>query len=394
MNQTKIEEAQRLLNIFVERRNQRAKGLQLTESDIARKIDFLKNNGVDVSQYITAQTQASIAEVKQIIEEKQTVKSADGDFNMLTSDIHANTDPQQYMRKISTPYTEIKDEFTLLDAHFEISDPLIFEGPKGCGKSLALASWASARGIPMMVIDCSEGIKEGHLVGRLIVKGNSTPLHLGIIPTAIEVCNKSENGLLLIFEELNALTNQMQKLLNSILDWRKGIFVEAVGKYYEVKVGKQLLIVGTMNPSSYSGVNELNADLLSRFTRIVWDYPSTTDEKRILKQTIKESGIPEDMVKCFLKLAQETRASEKRADNPLSHSISTRELDSIFRLYAAYKKRWDNPMPKLVDKIRGMYEDEHEWNTVKSRIESIFGSDVFNPQMKKMTEEQIEEASQ
>ena len=51
-------------------------------------------------------------------------------------------------------------------------------------------------------------------------------------------------------------------------------------------------------------------------------------------------------------------------------------------------------MPKLVDKIRGMYEDEHEWNTVKSRIESIFGSDVFNPQMKKMTEEQIEEASQ
>ena len=78
----------------------------------------------------------------------------------------------------------------------------------------------------------------------------------------------------------------------------------------------------------------------------------------------------------------------------MSHSISTRELDSIFRLYAAYKKRWDNPMPKLVDKIRGMYEDDHEWNTVKSRIESIFGSDVFNPQMKKMTEEQIEEASQ
>ena len=95
MNQTKIEEAQRLLNTFVERRNQRVKDLQFVENGIAKKIDFLKNNGVDVSQYITAQTQTSIAEVNEVIEEKQTVKSANGDFNTLTSDIHANTDPQQ-----------------------------------------------------------------------------------------------------------------------------------------------------------------------------------------------------------------------------------------------------------------------------------------------------------
>ena len=93
-----------------------------------------------------------------------------------------------------------------------------------------------------------------------------------------------------------------------------------------------------------------------------------------------------------MKLAQETRAAEKRESESISHSISTRELDSIFRLYDAYSKKWDNPVTKLINgKIKGMYHEEDEWNIVKSRIESIFGREVFNEAFAKMDEDEISE---
>ena len=149
-----------------------------------------------------------------------------------------------------------------------------------------------------------------------------------------------------------------------------------------------------MNPSSYGGVNEMNDDLLSRFTKRIWDYPTISDEKRILDKSIKQFNVPAEIVKQFLKLAQETRAAEKRQSEAISHSISTRELDSIFKLYAAYSTKWDNPVSILIEKVRGMYTDESEWNIVKSRVESIFGREVFNVAYKKQSEDEInEEAS-
>jgi len=306
-------------------------------------------------------------------------------------EIHGNTDPMSYIRKITTNYTEVKDEFLLFDAHFESTEPLLLEGPKGCGKSLAVAKWCSNTDKAFITFDCSEGVKEGHLIGRLIIQGKSTPFHLGLLPTIIEICNK-RGGAVIILEEINSLTAQMQKLLNPLLDWRKGVFVEAVGIHYEVTEGNKLLVMATMNPSSYGGVNELNDDLLSRFTVEKWDYPTMSDEKRILSKNIKQFGVPAEIVKQFMKLAQETRAAEKRESEAISHSISTRELDSIFRLYEAYSKKWDNPVTKLINgKIRGMYHEEEEWNIVKSRIESIFGREVFNEAFAKMDEDEIEE---
>jgi MoxR-like ATPase len=309
------------------------------------------------------------------------------------TEIHANTNPDEHIREIHSEYVEVGDEFKLFASHFEISEPLLLIGPKGCGKSLAIAKWASMNNIPTITYDCSEGTKEGHLIGRLIVRGQSTPFHLGLLPTILEMAKQSSIGVVLILEELNALTPQMQKLLNPILDWRKSIYVEGIGKHYELPQGKNLLIVGTMNPSSYTGVNELNSDLLSRFTRSYWEYPSSNDEKRILKATIDDSEIPDTVVRQFLKLAQETRIAEKRVEDNISHSISTRELDSIFRLYKVYGKYWDNPISKLIEKVRGMYDDEDEWKVVRSRIESIFGMSAFNSDFKKLSEEEIEDES-
>jgi len=297
-------------------------------------------------------------------------------------------DFDSHIQTVDQPYHEVGNEFDLFDSHLESGEAILLEGPKGCGKSLAIAKWCYVRRIPFITFDCSEETKEGHLMGRLVVRGQETPFHLGMIPRIIEVCNHFGSAVI-IFEELNALTNQMQKLLNPLLDWRKGAYVELTGEHYSLKKGKQLLVMATMNPSSYSGVNDLNDDLLSRFSVYKWEYPTMSQEREFLNTT----GVPTDVVRQFLKLGQETRAAELRGDT--THSISTRELDSCFNLFRAFKKRFDNPLTELINgKIRGMFKDDEEWNIIKSRIESIFGREVFNEALKKMGDDEIEEAAE
>jgi len=355
------------------------KRLEKRSEDIRK---LLEKRGVS-----TPATQISLPDVGTL----EDTEFEQGEAETTNHAIHGNTDPESYVRKVVADYTEVKDEFMLFEAHYDSTEPLLLEGPKGCGKSLAVAKWCSNTEKAFITFDCSEGVKEGHLIGRLIIQGKTTPFHLGLLPTIIEIVNK-RGGAVIIFEEINSLTAQMQKLLNPLLDWRKGVFVEAVGIHYEVKEGNKLLVMATMNPSSYGGVNELNDDLLSRFTVDLWDYPTMSDEKRILQHNIKKFGVPAEIVKQFMKLAQETRAAEKRESESISHSISTRELDSIFRLYQAYSKKWDNPVTKLINgKIKGMYHEEEEWNIVKSRVESIFGREVFNEAFAKMDEDEISE---
>lgn len=380
------------LKVLEERYDKRSADLKTTADDLNRKREFLIKKGMKINKSKISLPDDLVREGDVSIEAEPTLEEVKSEQH----DIVGNTDPSQHIRTVSSHYVEVSDEFTLFDAHFEANEPLLLEGPKGCGKSLAVAKWATMEGDgrsrkPLITFDCSEGTKEGHLIGRLVIRGKETPFHLGLLPTIIEVVNAAKDGAVIIFEEVNALTAQMQKLLNPLLDWRRGVFVETVGKHYEVEQGKHLMIIGTMNPSSYGGVNELNDDLLSRFTVRKWDYPTMSDEKRILAKSIKDFKVPPEVVKQFLKLAQETRAAEKRANEAISHSISTRELDSIFKLYAVYSTKWDNPVAKLIDKVKGMYNDDSEWNIVKSRIESIFGREVFNVAYTKQSDEDIEQ---
>ena len=68
----------------------------------------------------------------------------------------------------------------------------------------------------------------------------------------------------------------------------------------------------------------------------------------------------------------------------------------MLRIYPEYATWCDNPLTEIINEdIRGMYKEEEQWRLVKSRIESIFGSEVFNIALTKMTDEEIEsEASE
>ena len=245
------------------------------QQEISGKVDtVLSSNGADLTQKV--KTVEDNPEVSTQAKTKiQQPKNNVGGISILD-----DIDYDSYIRTVDATYHEVGHEFDTFDSHLESGEAILLEGPKGCGKSLAIAKWCSIRGIPFITFDCSEETKEGHLMGRLVVRGQETPFHFGMIPKIIKICNHFGNAVI-VFEELNALTNQMQKLLNPLLDWRGGTFVEIVGEHVQIESGKHLLVMATMNPSSYSGVNELNDDLLSRFTKYIWEYPTMTQEKQL-----------------------------------------------------------------------------------------------------------------
>ena len=132
-----------------------------------------------------------------------------------------------------------------------------------------------------------------------MIIGESVYFQLGVIPLAIEIANKVGHCVL-VFEEINSLTPYMQKILNGLLDWRHGVYVPELKRHYRLKDGAKLLVVGTMNPSTYGGTFELNEDLRSRFASLYFDYPDEDEEAEILEKIIEDIDTVFDKIKRLL----------------------------------------------------------------------------------------------
>lgn len=294
--------------------------------------------------------------------------------------------PEEHIISSCPNYVELQQEFSIFDAHLKNGYPMLITGPKGTGKTLGLANWGFHKKVVFIQYDCNEGTKEGHLVGRpMIASGGITKFKLGIIPTIIELAN--ETGIaVLVLEEINALNPAMQKLLNPLLDWRKGMYVEALERTFRLKEGCKVLVFGTANPSSYTGVNELNEDLKSRFAIWKWNYPTLQQEKKV----VNTEGVPEDFVKGLFKLAQETRALADKGE--IEYALSTRDLDAAMGMYRSYAENPDlKPARHVLEfKVLGNFEEQEQIDTIKSRMESIFGRSVFGGVPDGLTEEELE----
>ncbi len=293
------------------------------------------------------------------------------DYGFTSNDLEViEVVPENHMIGEVPRYVEIRNEFTIYDGLLKSKKPLLIKGPKGIGKTLSITSWVAQRPkSPFIQYDCSEGTKESHLVGRPIIhKSGTTPFKLGIIPTVIELANKTGLAILCL-EEVGSLPPAMQKILNPLLDWRCGIYVEALEKTYHLKKDSKLILFATSNPNNNGGIYELNHDLKSRFATWVWDYPDLKNEMNLVNKT----NIPIKFVTGVFKLAEETRALEKKGN--INYVISTRDIADMFDLYRSYEGINEiNAMQVVLElKVFGNYEQEEEMDIIKSRIESIFG---------------------
>jgi nitric oxide reductase NorQ protein len=238
---------------------------------------------------------------------------------------------------------------------------VILVGPKGIAKTLSVATWAAKHEHPIVTFDCSEDVRRSHLIGMFILRGDESPFILGPITTAIEIANEVGRCILCL-EEVNALTPQMQKVLNPIGDFRRKVEVPECKRVFRLKPNAKLWLCGTMNTSVYGGVYELNEDLKSRFRMLPLDYPNKGQEQRVVKEVVG-NGVPEKTVKDILQLAHETR------QKALDYSLSTRDVVQIIediKVCGVEQALW---------LATGKFEGQ-ERDFIKTRIESIFGCKV------------------
>jgi len=235
---------------------------------------------------------------------------------------------------------------------------LLLKGPKGDGKTLSVFAYASQKHIPVVVQECSEDTKSFNLMGSQSMIGEKTIFTLGALPTAIEVANETGFCILLL-EELNALTPQVQKQLNALTDFRQMVSMPFIGKSYKLLPMQKLWVVGTMNPSVYGGTYDLNEDLKSRFEELDITYPEHAQEKGILK-AVCGNIIDDKMYDLIIRFAKETR------QQATGYALSTRDVVRLVKNVS--KLGLDTALQMVVCKFEGEDRD-----TVMKRMSSVFG---------------------
>jgi len=281
---------------------------------------------------------------------------------------------EDYLPKRVPNYVPTDEELEIYQAHLESGIPVLVRGPKGTGKTLSIAYFAWKNKIPIIQFDCSENTKRFDLIGRFILRGEEVKYLLGAMPTAIEVANQYGSAIL-VLEELNALSPQMQKVLNQLLDWRRHVYIPEIGITYELRDKVKLLIAATMNPTMYGGVFELNEDLKSRFVELFLGYPQEEKEVEIVRANIEDDNMDKGLYGRLVLLAKETRAGVNEGE--LSYALSPRDLVLVAQAFKTYKGVFGSEEEALKQALKvavlNRYEDKAERETAKARIQSIFG---------------------
>lgn len=239
---------------------------------------------------------------------------------------------------------------------------LVLVGPKGIGKTLSFQTFAAKVKSPIITFDCSEDVRRSHLIGHHILRGGETPFILGPLTTAFEVANEV-GKCILVLEEINGLSPQMQKVLNGLADFRRRIEVPEAQKVFKLKEGAQLWFTGTMNTAVYGGVYALNEDLKSRFRLLALDYPRPSEEKEILNGIIDPTVLGKmdpKLIDRVIQLAIETR------QKALEYALSPRDVQQLVEDIASVG------LNKALRVLIGKFDGEDR-DTIKERLKSIFG---------------------
>lgn len=244
---------------------------------------------------------------------------------------------------------------------------ILFNSKHGLGKTLMAATLAKnlraklKQSVPMVVFDCSEDTREYHLKGTYnLNEGGSTSFVPGPIPTAIHFANTTGLAILCL-EEMSALTPGAQKVLNSITDWRSGIFLPLLGKTIYLEPKANIIVLATMNPNVYGGVYLINQDLRSRFVEEVVHWPAMDAEKKILSAQVP--GAAADVVDKVAQFVRDTRGQE-------GAQLSTREAVSLLQELHELPMRKEEVLYCLLNKFEGRTVRK----TIADRLDATFNT--------------------
>jgi len=342
--------------------------------------EYCGNGAVQAIEELKTTEYPTLEELKQVNEQLKEKESVVVDKTVPTTnakyDIAPNgvkilkVDSKMYMPKAQVEYIPRDGELTKLEAHFNDGFPLLIEGEKGIAKTLLIRYYCWKNNIPIVTLDCHAQVDTGDMIGHFVLHEQETLYVLGVIPTAIKIANEL-GACCICFEEFNAMSQEMQKGTNPLLDDRKEVAVHDTGEIYRLREGAKLLTVGTMNlGEGYGGIFNLNEECNSRWCREHLAYGDNTHNTQVLKSRTK---LDDKEIERLLSLATSLRASDK-----ISFKPCTRELVMFGQVLESYKKTYKNQKHAYAEAFKttivNRYSDNVEaYDFAISEIFSAFG---------------------
>lgn len=242
---------------------------------------------------------------------------------------------------------------------------LLLEGPVGSGKTLLASS--IARALPAIRLagcdfgclpeeracpQCAHRAEAGEPTGTRVVGGAQRLVRVqgspDLLPEdlvgdldpaaalrfgALDVRALRPGRLLrahrriLFLDEVNRMSERLQNLLLELLEERS----MTVGGY-DTRFGVDTVVVATMNPAEYVGVERLSEALADRFERVRLDYPEPADEVRILRARVDLTmahfaPVPDGIAESVVDFANHLRAdAEVRTPPSVRACLAAYEL--------------------------------------------------------------------
>lgn len=190
----------------------------------------------------------------------------------------------EYFRGIKRKVPDFDEKWRITDFHMkkleEVAEALnlqldnhrgimLLQGEAGTGKNVLIDMLANLSNREVVSVLCNENSVKEDLTYEFYYDPEKGTYKL---PSRL-IEGLQKPGAIILFDEINALRPGIAKMLNSLFDYRRKIFLPEGGKERDILADPTVLFVGTMNPQNYAGVNRLSPEVKSRSRVIDLEYP-------------------------------------------------------------------------------------------------------------------------
>ena len=345
-------------------------------------VEIEKQNSSDEQTEQTTQTDQP-TQTEQTTQTDQSITDQLDQYTNETIDI-VYPDWKNKLVQRTIPYMERKNEIEIVIDYTEDTDKITtLCGESGIGKTLLCKTIAKKLNSPLIFVGCHDNITSDDLEGSIQLLPNKnkeiqTKYVLGGIAQAIHCANNSPTKRsVLVFDEINTLLPQVQKILNNRTNFKEGIEINSIGLRLSLKDDCKIICLATCNPAHYNGTYPLNSELLSKIKCVYMEDLADKEIITLIKTNFKDllsSELIENVIQ-FKNLM-----SNAHRDGKLDRGIDTREVMSFCFDYKTGldKKRSHDESLKLACHLNffGKYSTTGHEDQIKfctETIESCFG---------------------
>ena len=353
---------------------QKQEELKLQTERLEQKQKEAKEESVRLEQILEKEAK-EFAEKEVIRKEEATKKRLEQLFGNFKSEEvpkhYMHFDMDEFLQKTSSVYFEQKNEFRKIVSSAKCGKHIIATGHAGTGKTEVGQKLAHLLEGYFFKYGATSATKMNDLIGsKTIDKNQEVKTLAGVITKAILTANKTGKWVVMCIDEMNCLSEKIQKILNGLCDGTR--FLDLPEGRLRINSGAKIVIFGTMN-NGYNGTNSVNIELKDRF--VFQKFENLPD--KILHKIFEPYNVDMELEKKVIQLGKEIEKYQKGlSSNPLGDDarFTTRSMKSFFELHEQFI---EDKIPDAIHEALDMvlvekFDDEVDQKTVRNIIAGIF----------------------